>query len=99
MRTREEVEAAFPVGSRVVVKEGKWPMAAKPGATATVRGYEEIWGEGKWGIMLVWDHNSLWYNQMDGEYYPESFELSKPLTPFEISVQAYIDEAKRELGI
>jgi len=66
----------FKIGQRVVLTEdyraSPTSTAARPGATATVRGYKE-YGSTRF-VDLVWDReNGLAGTQMNGGYRPEDF--------------------------
>ena len=64
------MERRFTAGDTVVVtNRGRYPIAAKIGATAHVNRH------GKTYVNVTWYRDKLSANQNDGDYYPEYFEL------------------------
>lgn len=78
----------FKAGDKVQYTEGGRGMAAKTGATATVKGYTDRteWS-GPW-LNVEWDRNDLSGNQMDGGYNEADFEL---VTKFKVGDTVRLD--------
>ena len=78
----------FKIGDQVILVDG-FNMKAKPGARATVVGFSPPY------ITIEWIRDGLSSIQMDGRYYPSSFKLERPPTPFEDDLYSYLNEELR----
>lgn len=64
--TREEIEKAFPIGSKVVAID-------KPDEVAEVTGYIGYYGEHNWILKLEWRKEVWFFGLMDA--WPHEFRL------------------------
>jgi hypothetical protein len=69
----EEIQRKFKIGDKIkLTKQAN--KSAEIGATATVIGYKEFYGnKSLYYLFIKWDRDFLAHNQDDGSYFPQDF--------------------------
>ncbi len=86
---KEEIERTFPIGSRIV---NDTHYADDPGTVESHVQYVHSGSDRHLTYYLTWRNSAGAHSS-----WPEFCRVIKTLSPLELSIQAYIDEERRQL--